>query len=82
MKIGRKPDDFRLPDIGIWYVGIEIRKCPPWTIGAFRPWIFIWAFKVLDHGEPGKLDGRPERKRGGYWYGAFPYSIELIITRH
>ena len=75
------PQYGNLVELNKWYFGIEILKCPPSQIKIFRPFIFIYCVKYLDLGEPGKLNGRPEKKIGGFKRLTCPYGIKLEIVK-
>lgn len=81
MKIGKLPDRGSELEIGKWYAGFEIRKCPPSMIRVFKPYLFVWCIKVIDHGEPHKIGGRERKQKGGYKYFTFPYGIVIEIYK-
>lgn len=81
MKIGALPDRGSMLEIGKWYFGLEIRKCPPSMIRVFKPWLFVWFVKVIDDGEPGKIGGRERKQKGGYRDFTFPYGISIQIFK-
>lgn len=65
-----------------WYIGIEFLKCPPSQWGVFRPTIFFICMKITDYGEPYKLDGRPQKKKGGWKEWRCPIGIHFSIERY
>ncbi len=62
-----------------WLIGLEIRKCPPTMSRVFKPHIRVFFIKFTDHGEPGKFDGRPQKKIGGWWTWTCPFGISIEI---
>ena len=64
---------------GKWLFSIEIVRCPPYMHKVFKPHIFIVFAKIIDPGEPYKLDGRPMKKKGGWWSWTLPFGIVFEI---
>lgn len=81
MKIGNLPPGGELAKINKWYIGVELQARPPYIIGVFQPWLFIYCVKWSDLGEFDKYDGREERKIGGWRTFVFPYAISISIRR-
>lgn len=65
--------------IGKWLFCLEIVKCPPYMYKVFKPNIRIVFAKIIDPGEPYKLDGRPIKKKGGWWSWTCPFGIVFDI---
>ena len=82
MKIGIRPDEYGQAKLGKWYVGIEILKCPRYQIRVFRPFIFIWCVKWEDFGEPDRLNGREEKRKGIIKTWTSPIGIFVEITKY
>lgn len=83
MRIGNLPKPGESTPLNKWTISIEISKCPPWMIprGAFKPYINIVCVKFSDFGEPGKIDGRPEKYVGGWRKWVSPFGIRITIER-
>lgn len=81
MRIGIKPDIGESGKLNKWYFGIDFLRCPPSQVGIFRPSIFIWCVKWLDHGEPGMFNGRPEKRKGHWKEFNFPWGIRIEIIK-
>lgn len=64
-----------------WHIGVRILKCSPRKMGIFQPEIMFCFVKWQDFGEPYKLDGRPEKKMGGWKTFEFPWGISIKIHR-
>lgn len=82
MRIGNRPrpEMGAAATVGEWYMGIEILSCPPERRSIFKPYLFVWFFKITDAGEPYKLEGRPREKIGGWlvWESSIGIAIEVI----
>jgi hypothetical protein len=64
-----------------WLFSIEIGKCPPHMFGIFRPYINLIFIKIIDEGEPYKIDGRPSVQKGGVWRWVCPFGISIEFRK-
>lgn len=81
MKIGRMPRAVCLAEIGKWYIGMEIKNCPPCMIRTFKPYIILWFFKMIRHPDH-NVGGTDEGKKIGGWITfTFPWAINISITK-
>jgi len=79
MKIENKPMMGGATELNKWYFGIEILKCPPSMFRVFKPFIFIWWFKIIEEGELWKIGGKAGKKKGGWWHWTSPKGISIEI---
>lgn len=82
MKIGNLPESGIHAKLNKWYWGIEILKCPRTMIGVIRPQLFLCFVKFIDYGEPYKINGRKEVKKGGYKTFTSPYGLRIEISKY
>lgn len=66
---------------GKWYVWIEIRKCPPHMINVLKPSVSLGVFKVVDEGEPWKIDGKKAVTKGFFKRATSPFGIAIEIIK-
>jgi len=81
MIIGNIPKRGEAGVLGRWIIGIELLRCPPGTIGIFRPYIFVVCMKIADWGEPGVYGGNSQKRVGGWKEWKSPIGIYFKITR-
>jgi hypothetical protein len=81
IKIGNLPPRDAMCDVGKWYFGIELYKCHPNMVGVFRPYVFIYCFKILTRGELWKINGAIQEKLGGWFDFMFPVGIIFKIVK-
>lgn len=79
MKVGNFPPEGSSYPIGKWLYLFQIRWCPPYMIGVFKPEVLVALIKVLDAGEPDKIDGRPRKQLGGWRRFTLPFGIIFHI---
>lgn len=65
--------------VGKWLFAIEILKCPPSMCRVFKPYISLIFTKIIEAGEPWKIDGKPQIKKGGWWSWTCPKGISIKI---
>lgn len=82
MKISnfKRLENMQIP-LNKWLFFIEIRRCRPDRVGIFKPYFSCGLVKFTDFGEMDRLDGRPQKKKGGWWSGEFPVGIAIEIIR-
>lgn len=76
--IGKKPADGSAVETNKWYVGFEIRKCPPEQFQIFRPAIFMWCVKFMKPSQPHAMRD-PNDKVGGFKSFVSPIGIVFRI---
>jgi hypothetical protein len=69
-----------LPPLNRWLFSIEVLPRPPYLRRCFKPVIIVIAMKVFDHGEPGEIDGKPMKKKGGWWRWVSPVGVIIEIV--
>lgn len=80
MRIGNY--DYNIGDsipLNKWLFSIEVLKCPPQMIGVIKPCVFLVCTKIIEAGEPWKVNGKPEVKKGGWWSWTVPYGLIVDI---
>jgi len=77
MKIGNLPQRGEQSQLGKWYWGFEIAKCPPYMVRLFKPYIAITLVKVNHYGTTIAFMDR----FGGRKEFIFPWGISIEIHR-
>lgn len=83
LAIRKRPPAGEIPELGRWYIGIEIYQYPPtmYLRGfLFKPSVRIYCVKFKSFGEPFKIYGREEEKLGFIrrWDCPFGFVIESV----
>lgn len=81
MKIGNLPERGTLFKLNKWYFAVHIMSRPSYKIGIFQPCVLLCLTRVYQYGEPYKINGKPEKKFGGFRFYTFPYGISITITK-
>lgn len=86
MNIGNLPKDFYKGasfELNKWYIWLTVLPRSPHRFRVFRPYFIFGFIKIIDSGEPTRLDGRPEKRKGIYKKWEFPIglSVEINIER-
>ena len=78
MRIGNyKYEQGAAAPVGKWLFSVEVLRCPPHSFRIFRPYVFVIAMKIIEHGTMDRVDGKPMVKRGGYWHWSSPFGISF-----